>query len=520
MTTERKRLRVCVIGAGLSGLVATKELLQEGHQVECFEKQPRLGGNFNYPVGAAYDDMRLTVSQFFMAFSSYAPELSEQRRHYTRKEYLDYLESFAKQFGLEGCTRFGVEIKGISRTSSGAFIVRLLENGAETEKTFDAVAICLGAHRPTAPRMPSLPGLESFRGEIFHTADYKNASPFAGKRVLCVGFGETAADVADQIAREASECWISCRRYPSLIGRGGRNGFTNDADSTRLSHAISRSIVNEQKLKKARKILAKPHAKPHNRFLADWWIKCGTPGFQFLQKNDDFIDSVLEGRLGVIASGIDQLDGNTVHFDNGEKIDVDAIMCCTGYEENGLPNLFDDEVPISSVRSLYKHMLHPDFGPRVAFIGWARPIQGGVPACSEMQSRYFALLCSGKRKLPNPKRLNALIKKDRVREEKMFYVQAHIETLCLYTDYLDSVAKLVGCKPRLWSYFYNPFLLHRLLFGSAICQQYRLRGPHNNPIIAKRVIMKLPSVPMRPKQQVKLLALAFYSKLRTMVGAY
>jgi dimethylaniline monooxygenase (N-oxide forming) len=520
MADRKGSLKVCVIGAGPSGLVATKELLDEGHQVECFERQPQVGGNFNYPAGASYDDMKLTVSNFFMAYSSYAPELKEERRHWTRREYLDYLESFTKHFGLDRCLRYGVEVQSISRTPSGEFVVKSSKDGEITEKTFDAVAVCQGAHRPTSPRYPTFEGRESFKGEILHTADYKNADRFKGKRVLCVGFGETAADVADQISAVASECCISFRRYPSLVGRGGRNGFTNDADSTRLSHAVSRSLVNKRKLAKAKKILAKPHSKPHGRFLADWWVKCGTPGYQFLQKNDDFVEAVISGQLNVIASGIDSLENNTVNFTNGEKLDVDIIMCCTGYQENGIPNMFEGTDPIMSVRSLYKHMLDPDLGSRVAFIGWARPIQGGVPACSEMQSRYFALLCSGKRKLPGTKRLRALIKKDREREEKMFYVQAHIETLCLYTAYLDSVAKLVGCKPRLWTYVYNPRLLHRLLFGSNICQQYRLRGPHNSPETAKRVIMYLPSVPMRAKKQIQLLALVSYSKLRTMVGVY
>jgi dimethylaniline monooxygenase (N-oxide forming) len=130
------------------------------------------------------------------------------------------------------------------------------------------------------------------------------------------------------------------------------------------------------------------------------------------------------------------------------------------------------------------------------------------------------MLCGGKKKLPANNRLRRLIEKDRKREEKMFYVQAHMKTLCLYTNYLDSVAKLVGCKPRLWTYIYNPYLLHRLLFGSAICQQYRLRGPHNNAPVAKRVIMSLPSVPMRAKRQIKTLILAGYSKMRTLVGVY
>jgi dimethylaniline monooxygenase (N-oxide forming) len=305
----------------MSGLVATKELLDEGHEVVCFEKQSRVGGNFNYPSGAAYDDMRLTVSNYFMTFSSLPPDLNEDRHHWTRRQYLDYLERFAAHFDLEKCMRFGVDVQGITRTSSDEFIVKVLADGAASEEKFDAIAICQGAHRPTAPRYPTLSGKESFNGEITHTASYKNADDFAGRRVLCVGFGETAADVAHQISQVASECWISFRKYPSLVGRGAR-GFTNDSNSTRIGHAIARHIVNAEKLKRAKKVLAKPNANPHAKFMADWLVKCGTPSYQFLQKNDDFIESVLDGKLQVMASGIDSLEGNRVNFTNGEKMDV------------------------------------------------------------------------------------------------------------------------------------------------------------------------------------------------------
>ncbi len=64
--------RVCVIGAGLSGLIALKELLEKSHDVTCYEKELREGGVFNFPTGVAHDTMRLTVSQHFMCFTMVA----------------------------------------------------------------------------------------------------------------------------------------------------------------------------------------------------------------------------------------------------------------------------------------------------------------------------------------------------------------------------------------------------------------------------------------------------------------
>ncbi len=74
-----KKERVCVIGAGMSGLIAMKELLERGHDVICYEKERREGGVFNFPTGVVYDDMRLTVSQHFMCFTSMPAPPQEKR---------------------------------------------------------------------------------------------------------------------------------------------------------------------------------------------------------------------------------------------------------------------------------------------------------------------------------------------------------------------------------------------------------------------------------------------------------
>jgi cation diffusion facilitator CzcD-associated flavoprotein CzcO len=95
---EAKKLRVCVVGAGVSGLVALKEVLEEGHSVVCLERENVPGGVFT--TGVAYDPMQLTVSQHYMAYSCFPPPLlEEERRHWLRQEYVDYSGAFASDSG-------------------------------------------------------------------------------------------------------------------------------------------------------------------------------------------------------------------------------------------------------------------------------------------------------------------------------------------------------------------------------------------------------------------------------------
>ena len=109
-----------------------------------------------------------------------------------------------------------------------------------------------------------------------------------------------------------------------------------------------------------------------------------------------------------------------------------------------------------------------------------------------MQSRYFALLCSGQRTLPEKQELRRLIAQDRDAEERAFYARRTLGTLCSYTTYMDEVAELVGCRPRVRDFLFNPRMAYHLLCGANIPTAYRLRGPHAAPEMAQRVLLSLP----------------------------
>ena len=79
------------------------------------------------------------------------------------------------------------------------FDVMIQSVGGSTTQQFDAVAVCSGTHQ--TPRIPHVRGAERFMGDVRHSSTYQNAKPFNGKRVLCVGIGESSADITHEIAR-------------------------------------------------------------------------------------------------------------------------------------------------------------------------------------------------------------------------------------------------------------------------------------------------------------------------------
>lgn len=482
-------MRICVVGAGVSGLVVLKELLDEGHDALCFEQEDREGGVFNHPQGLAYDSMLLTVSQYFMSYSSMPPIEEERRAYWTRERYARYLRDFAEKFGLLEHIEFNIEVTGVEPLDDDRIRVNYQQEGRPQSDQFDAVAICRGAFRSGTPRLPDIPGLNRFTGKWIHSEMYKSPEPFKGLRVLCVGIGETSSDVTSQIAEVAASCTLSMRSYPELRRRYPATGDTIDAAGNRFWHWFPLTVRDA--LRK-HKIPKEPPSSARANMVKEWSRKSG--GHRSLQKNDDFIDDVLDGRLRVLApSTIERLEGRTVIFEDGTTIDVDAIVFCTGYEESAIPRGWLGGVKIPDVRQLYKHAFHPSLGSRVAFVGWARPRQGGFPACSEMVARYFSLLCSGKRQLPPADEMRRVIAEDCAREDEWFDNAKDVRTLVHYTQYLDDMAELIGCLPNLEDYLDSPELLFHLVFGSNLAITYRLCGPHATPELARQVITSLPA---------------------------
>ncbi|WP_459709871.1 succinic semialdehyde dehydrogenase [Actinophytocola sp. KF-1] len=488
------RKNVCVIGAGPSGLVAVKELLDEKHSVTCFEHSAGPGGMFRAGVAAdepgAYDSTKLTISNYMMTFSSFPPR-DDERRYWSAAEYRQYLLDFIDEFDLGRTIRYGTDVIGVAKDDRGGYAVEVApvdDPAARTVHHFDAVVVATGTHR--VPNYIDLPGQDDFTGEITHSAHYRNAERFRGKRVLCIGIGETAADVVSEIAQVADRCTLSVRRYQPVVARYPRGReHTNDTYTSYLLNAIPLSVVTP--FQKLGAKLAKRFGKtPASRAVADWNSKNEHFFNHFLTKNEAFVDRIVDGTLTVNASGIERLGTDHVVFKDGRRETIDTVMLNTGYTEDFA---LVKDVDVDDVRGLYKHMIHPDLGAGMAFIGWARPTVGGVPACSEMQSRYFALLCSGKRRLPDRAQLEKLIEREAAFENEVFFGNPELRTLVHYTRYMHGMAKLIGCSPWRPELAASPRLAFRLWCGSQVPPVYRLFGPHSDHGTARKTVLSLPS---------------------------
>jgi dimethylaniline monooxygenase (N-oxide forming) len=132
---------------------------------------------------------------------------------------------------------------------------------------------------------------------------------------------------------------------------------------------------------------------------------------------------------------------------------IDHIVLCCGYKTDF--SWLDVDGLDWNPRSWYKHCFPSgDLGEKLMFLGWTRPHQGGIPACSEILSRYIALVLSGERHLP--KNHGVIARMEGNLETKYYSSHPHVPVVVDLCAFMESVAVLIGCLPKAPSFLWNP----------------------------------------------------------------
>jgi thioredoxin reductase len=199
--------RVCVIGAGASGLVAVKYMVDAGLTVVAFESSPHLGGLWKYksPMeggGPMYKHLTTNVPKDYMAYSDFAFPVAAPKFPSHTVVY-DYLCDYAAHFGLGKYVHLNRKLVSARKGADGGWKVVTHRTDANTTETqtehrFDYLVVASGHYG--VPVMPSIVGVEDFPGEVVHSCAFDNADAFAGKRVLIIGGSVSGGDQARMLA--------------------------------------------------------------------------------------------------------------------------------------------------------------------------------------------------------------------------------------------------------------------------------------------------------------------------------
>jgi len=403
-------MKIAVVGAGCSGLVTLKYLLDTypATDVVCFEKSHSVRGVW----GNQRPDFVSTSTKYttqFSCFRRWSLDVTPEKNFeefYRGSEFGDYLEAFAARFNLKEQIRFGVEVRHLAWVD-GSWTLLLAENGNEEHQTFDAVFLCTGLANQKAP----------LGSPAIRITD--NPDGICDKTVVVVGGGESASDVANHLAKPEhnNKVYLSLRsgirvspRYHPI------RGVPSDFLRNRLLQSFDKGLrnwVGEHFVTfriRFDRLLAKwfPHqqtsANPDEQARAlrrEWDLKLkarakGGLFNVFHNKSDDFLDAVAEKRLHIIGPPIDENWTDYFDFDQTTTLHLtpNLLVFSAGYSSR-LTELSDD----LHLKDFYLGCIHTDWA-NLFLIGFARPIIGNIPSISEMQARYTVGLLSGKYELP------------------------------------------------------------------------------------------------------------------------
>lgn len=475
-----------IIGAGPGGIVATKELLEKGfNDVLCLEQTANLGGVFT----KSYDNLLLTSSITFSMFSDFWVGDGNNHNFWTKSEAVSYWTNYANHFKVNEHIQYNSKVIGVSMREDKSWSIEL-----ESGELIDCKHLVVAIGNNNIPKYPKWREQLS-KVSYSHSCEYKNADPFKNKRVLVVGGGESGSDVAYEISQVAEKCWVSLRESTGWIVPRKRGGHAADVSTHRGIWDLPRDYGKKLspfvlKLERGRK-------DPVFDALADLNDKVKAPyGIWGI-----YGTKTLSLPKAIANHGCQVVGDITSVEDGGRKLisscgqsleNIDAVVFSTGYKN--IATFMPEELQSTDPRQMYKHIFHPDFGDRLAWIGWARPGFGSQFPIMEMQSRYCALIFSKELKLPNKEEMQKVIDDDMTQYKKQFEENAQrIRSLIDYHHYMNEMAKIIGCSPPLLKYFFtNPKLWIHLMYGPTQATQFRLKGPGKKVKLAREIIEKLP----------------------------
>jgi hypothetical protein len=381
-----------------------------------------------------------------------------------------YLERYAQRFDLMSCMRLNTRVLDVAPDpSAGGWVIRFSQDGAAPrEERFAKVVIATGRHNK--PMIPAVSGLRSFSGigGVAHAYDYKQPERYRGQRVLVVGGSISALEISSDLVQLGAAQVITAYQRQRYVHQQLIAGMPADHVLINRYRALAEESF--------------PYDVT-SRGFRDFIVRtCGSPeqfgarqpsadiGEAIVTMSQTFLPLVAQGRIE-IKPWLQAIDGRTVHFTDGSRQEVDAIIFGTGYGLN-LPYLSGDlqrKLGLDATHiDLYKYTFHPDL-PDLAFLGIVELIGTNFPPL-ELQARWISYVFSGARPSPSAEEMRAGVAACRARRRGPQWVPTQYATLLF--------ARAAGVEPDLPQW---PELARELLFGPLSAVSFRLSGRDRLP---------------------------------------
>ncbi len=379
-------MRIGVVGAGPAGLATVRALSAAGLDVVAYEKGNRVGGVWTLEdrPTAAYRSLHLITSRERTQFAEF-PMPAGTPDYPGRAVIGRYLEAYVEHFGLADRLRLGRTVTATARRADGGWTVT---TDQETDEV-DALVVASGHNAVAKWPDPAYPG--DFAGTQAHALDYEDAAEYAGRRVMVVGMGNSAMDIASDISLTAEHTYLSVRHgswvVPKRLLGKPADQVTSPWAAVHLPLRLRQAV--------SQKLLEITVGNPANYGLP-------RPERGLFEDHPTISDTILS-RIshGEITpkGAIDRLDGDGVVFADGSREPVDAIVWCTGYKVD--IEFLDPSYlqPAPDQAHLYKRVIHLDTDD-LFFIGLMQSTGSAFPIV-ERQAQLLAAHLSGSWRPPS-----------------------------------------------------------------------------------------------------------------------
>jgi len=338
-----------VVGAGFGGLCTAIKLQEDGEtDFVVLEKGPDVGGTWRdntYP-GATCDVPSQLYSYSFASYdwpSSYSPQPDIQA----------YIKQVAEESGTLDRFVFDTPAQDASWDDEAQRWTVRTPNGTWTSRT-----LTIAAGGLSEPRLPEIEGLETFQGEIFHSARWDHDVDLSGKRVAVIGTGASAIQIVPELqqtlAATGGHLDVYQRTAPWIIPR-------NDRPYSRLERAALRRVPGLQKLYRTGLYWAheayvpaftiEPRIAAPARKVALANIKKGikdpelrkkvTPTFGFgckrVLRSNTYYPALDADNTELVTDPIAKITGNAIVTADGTEREIDVLVVATGFYTTELP---------------------------------------------------------------------------------------------------------------------------------------------------------------------------------------
>ncbi|GAA3979350.1 NAD(P)/FAD-dependent oxidoreductase [Streptomyces plumbiresistens] len=343
---EHEHVRVAVIGSGFGGLGAAVRLRREGvTDFVVLERAGSVGGTWRdntYP-GCACD-----VPSHLYSFS-FAPNPDWPRTFSGQGHIRAYLEHVADVFRLRPHIRFDSEVKTMTWNAD-----RLCWDIETAGGPLSADFVVSATGPLSDPRIPDIPGLDTFPGKVFHSARWDHDYDLRGKRVAMVGTGASAIQIVPAVQPLAAKLTLFQRTPPWVLPRVDRaiTGAERRLHrrlpvTTRLRRGLLwgiRELQVQLFTKRPDELgLVESVAKRNMaRSIKDPALRAKlTPGYRIGCKrillSSEYYPALAKPNVDVVASGLSEVRGRTVVAGDGTEAEVDAIVFGTGFHVTDMP---------------------------------------------------------------------------------------------------------------------------------------------------------------------------------------